>query len=172
VLLEAWPRALLGTGSLAIAAALLLRLSPPLRGAAALLPVLDLLIVNGTLNALTEPSYYELQPRMRAAVERAAPLGDYAGSATASGNSRAALASRGALRPLLFSMDRQSSDARAPMLDGLASAYDVDRTGWAPRGSTLCRGRDVPPCSSATTGSACGSRTSASCSRSSRSRTT
>jgi hypothetical protein len=138
VLLGTWPHALLATGSLAIAAALLLRLAPPLRGAAALLPVLDLLIVNGALNPLTEASYYELQPRMRAAVERALPLGEYRWFGYGVGNSPPLPWRRVERSDLwLYYMDRQALMPRAPMLDGLASAYDVDRTGWAPRGSTL-----------------------------------
>jgi hypothetical protein len=34
-------------------------------------------------------------------------------------------------------MERQSLAPRTPMLDGLEGAYDVDRTGFAPAGSTL-----------------------------------
>ena len=44
----------------------------------------------------------------------------------------------------LFYLDRQSLLPRTPALDGLESAFGVDRTGWAPPGSALSVGETTP----------------------------
>jgi len=138
VLLEEWPQYLVTTGALGLGAGLAFSLPLPWRGAAGILVVLDLLVVNGPLNPLTQAQYYELQPRMRAVVERAVAEGAYRWFSYGVGNSPPLPWGRiGPSDVWLFYMDRQSLMPRAPMLDGLESAYDIDRTGWAPRGSTL-----------------------------------
>ncbi len=44
----------------------------------------------------------------------------------------------------LYALDRQTLLARTPALDGLESAFDVDRTGFAPEGATLRVDEAVP----------------------------
>lgn len=145
VLAGEWPRHLVVSGALALGAGLAFRLSAPWRSAVAVLAALDLLAVNGALNPLASAEFYELKPAVRMPVERAASAGSYRFFSYGVANSP----------PLpwrftptsdvwLFYLDRQSLLPRTPMLDGLESAYDVDRTGWAPRGSTLSVGETSP----------------------------
>jgi hypothetical protein len=44
----------------------------------------------------------------------------------------------------LYAVDRQALLPRSPVLDGLDSAFDEDRVGWAPAGSTLDPRERVP----------------------------
>jgi hypothetical protein len=136
-----WPGAFEVTGFLSLGAGLLLGLGSPFSRGAAGLAVLDLLIVNASLNPLTEASFYDLRPQMRAAVEEASGEGLYRWFSYGVANSpglvwNAEPALRGS-DVWLYYMDRQSLLPRTHVLDRLEGAFDVDRTGWAPAGSTL-----------------------------------
>jgi len=77
---------------------------------------------------------------MRAAIERAEPLGSYAGSATESATARAAL--RRGRSDVCSTTWIAVADARTPMLDGSRATYDVDRSAWR-RAVDALRRRDV-----------------------------
>ncbi len=105
------------------------------------LVVLDLLIVNGGLNPLAPAAFYDLRPDVAALVRPAAAEGAYRwfsyGVAYTPGLRFEPILSRAASDVWLYYLDRQSLLPRTPALDGWQGAFDVDRTGWAPAGSTL-----------------------------------
>ncbi|HXB55243.1 MAG TPA: hypothetical protein VN461_10695 [Vicinamibacteria bacterium] len=136
-----WPVAFEVTGFLSLGTGLLLGLGGRWSRGAAGFAVLDLLIVNASLNPLTEASFYDLRPEMKGAVAEASAEGLYrwfsygvANSPGLAWNAQTAL--RGS-DVWLYYLDRQSLLPRTHVLDGLEGAFDVDRTGWAPQGSTL-----------------------------------
>jgi hypothetical protein len=108
---------------------------------AGVVATLDLLIVNGSLNPVVEPAFYELQPPVREMVRgiRNGPpfrIFAYGASNTPEVYWEPAVILRGSDRAL-YSADRQSLLPRTGVLDGLEGAFDVDATGYAPAGSTL-----------------------------------
>jgi hypothetical protein len=136
-----WPADFEVTGFLSLGAGLLLGLGGPWSRGAAGLAVLDLLIVNGSLNPLTEASFYNLRSEMQAAVQETSAEGLYRWFSYGVANSPGlAWNAQPALRGSdvwLYYMDRQTLAPRTHVLDGLEGAFDVDRTGCAPPGSTL-----------------------------------
>jgi hypothetical protein len=136
-----WPVAFEVTGFLSLGTGLLLGLGGSWSRGAAALAVLDLLIVNTSLNPLTEASFYDLRSDMRGAVAEASAEGLYRWFSYGVANSPGlAWNAKPALRGSdvwLYYLDRQSLLPRTHVLDGLEGAFDVDRTGWAPPGSTL-----------------------------------
>gem|GEM_PF-3174285 len=136
-----WPGAFEVTGFLSLGTGLLLGLGGPWSRGAAALAVLDLMIVNASLNPLTERSFYDLRSDMQGAVAEASAEGLYRWFSYGVANSPGlAWNAEPALRGSdvwLYYMDRQSLLPRTHVLDGLEGAFDVDRTGWAPAGSTL-----------------------------------
>lgn len=136
-----WRSAWLTTGALAVAAGLALTRGRRLARVAALIAVADLLIVNRSLNPLTEAAFYDLRPAMAAVVREARQEGQFRWFSYGVANSpglhwNPAVALTGA-DVWLYKMDRQSLLPRTHVLDGLQGIFDVDRTGWAPPGSTL-----------------------------------
>jgi hypothetical protein len=136
-----WPGAWLPAGALALAAGLALGRGggwPRLAGG---LVVLDLLIANGGVNPLAPPAFYDLRPDVAALVNPAASEGMYRwfsyGVAYTPGLRFEPILSRAPSDVWLYYLDRQSLLPRTPALDGWQGAFDVDRTGWAPAGSTL-----------------------------------
>jgi hypothetical protein len=136
-----WPLAFEVTGFLSLGTGLLLGLGGPWARGAAGLAVLDLMIVNASLNPLTEASFYDLRPEMQGAVAEASAEGLYRWFSYGVANSPGlAWNTQPALRGSdvwLYYLDRQSLLPRTHVLDRLEGAFDVDRTGWAPAGSTL-----------------------------------
>ncbi len=136
-----WPVAFEVTGFLSLGTGLLLGLGGPWSRGAAGLAVLDLLIVNASLNPLTEASFYDLRSDMQGAVAEASAEGLYRwfsyGVANSPGLAWNAQPARRGSDVWLYYLDRQSLLPRTQVLDGLEGAFDVDRTGWAPTGSTL-----------------------------------
>jgi hypothetical protein len=136
-----WHSTWLSTGALALAAGLALARGRGLARAAALAAVVDLLTVNGSLNPLTGAGFYDLRPDMAAVVREARQEGPFRWFSYGVANSpglhwNPAVALTGS-DVWLYAMDRQSLLPRAHVLDGLEGIFDVDRTGWAPPGSTL-----------------------------------
>ncbi len=138
---DLWPGAWLPAGALALATGLAISRGggwPRLAGG---LVVLDLLIANGGLNPLAPHAFYDLRPDVAALVRPAAREGMYRwfsyGVAHTPGLRFEPLLSRAPSDVWLYYLDRQSLLPRAPALDGWQGAFDVDRTGWAPSGSTL-----------------------------------
>jgi hypothetical protein len=143
----AWPARFGTTGALLLGAALVLR-SSRRRPLAGVLIGLDLLLVNGDLNTSTGPEFYRLRPEVRALVDGARAEGPYRWfSYGAAGTPELAWAPEVAHRNSdvwLYYMDRQSLTPRTHVLDGLQGAFDEDRVGWAPTGSTLAAGERLP----------------------------
>ena len=139
-----WPAAFLVTGGLAVAAALSLHW-PDARPLLAALVVCDLLAGNGFVNTFASPRFYDLRPEVKAAVEQARYEGPFRWFSYGLGDSEAARLSP-ALRGdfWLFTLDRQALFPRTHALEGLEGIFDVDRTGWAPRGASLAGGERRP----------------------------
>jgi hypothetical protein len=103
--------------------------------------LLDLLLVNGGVNRFAPASFYELRPEVEAllAPVRTAPLARLFSFGLA--YSETARLRREALGydsdVWLYYLDRQSLLPRTPVLDGLETAWEVDRDGLAPRDSAL-----------------------------------
>jgi len=136
-----WPPTWMATGSLCLAAGLLLVRGGRTVGLAGLFAVLDLLTVNATLNPLTDASFYALRPQVRALVDVAVREGTYRwfsyGAANSPGLEWRPEVARRASDVWLYYVDRQALLPRTQALEGLEGIFDVDRTGWAPQGSTL-----------------------------------
>jgi hypothetical protein len=108
---------------------------------AGLLAVLDLVRVNGELNPSAESRFYDLQPAVARAVEAARREGPYRWFSYGVAHSpplhwSAAVAARDS-DAWLFYLDRQALMPRTHVIDGLEGAFDIDRMGLAPEGSTL-----------------------------------
>ena len=136
-----WPPALVSTGALALGAGLALSAGPRLVLGAGILALLDLLWVNGALNPSTDAAFFTLRPEIREVVEPLRAEGPYRWFSYGVARSPAlrwnpAVARRDS-DVWLFYLDRQSLLPRAPVLDGLDGAFDIDRMGLAPAGSTL-----------------------------------
>lgn len=138
---QVWPAGFLVSGALATGAGLVLAFVPRWAPAAALLAGLDLLAVNSTINTTAEPAFYELRPAVRALVDRTSAAGRFrwfapgiAGSAPLRFTLSAATQDHDVW---LYYLDRQSLRPRAHVLDGLEGAFDEDRVGWSPPGSTM-----------------------------------
>jgi hypothetical protein len=136
-----WPTALLRTGALSLAAGLALlagRRVAPLAGVAL---AIDLLLIALPLNPSAEPGFYELRPEMRSVVAATASEGSYRWfSCGLAATPRPRFDPKVAARNSdywLYAMERQSLLPRAHVLDGLEGAFDEDRTGLMPAGSTL-----------------------------------
>jgi hypothetical protein len=141
VVAQLWPQAFLVCGLLSLGTVLALlggRRTAPLAG---LLAGCDLLIANASINTLAPADFYELRPAVRRLIERAHAGGRYrCFSYGAEATPGLAWSPAAALRNsdvALFTAERQSLLPRTPLLDGLEAAFDEDRVGWAPRGSTL-----------------------------------
>lgn len=135
--LRAWPAA----GVLALAAGLAVARGGRLALAAGVLAALDLLTAGSGVNPQVPPSFYEMRPEVAAAVRPLAREGPYRffsyGVAYTPGLRFEARMAGARSDAWLFYLDRQALLPRTPALDGLESAFGVDRTGWSPPGSTL-----------------------------------
>jgi hypothetical protein len=136
-----WPRELAVTGALALGVGLVLFGGGRRVAIAGLLVVLDLLRVNGGLSPSTEARFYDLLPEVEALVEPARREGPFRWFSYGVAHSPPltwdpAVAQQNS-DVWLFYLDRQSLLARTHVLDGLEGAFDVDRMGLAPAGSTL-----------------------------------
>ncbi len=142
VIAHSWPAALGLSGLLALGAGLaLLRKGVLFSGLVALLAVLDLSRVNGSLNPSAPAEFYDLRPSVRGLVDAARAEGafrwfSYGAALSGPLTWRPEVARRNA-DVWLYYLDRQSLLPRTQVLDGLEGAFDVDRMGLAPRGSTL-----------------------------------
>jgi hypothetical protein len=107
--------------------------------------LLDLVIVNGSINQSVPRAFYDLRPSVRSLVDSAGPGRWFSyGIATSPGlhwDTRVIAANSD---KVLYGLDRQSLWARAKTLDGLDGAFDEDRTAWAPPGSTLQPSENSP----------------------------
>lgn len=136
-----WPQSLLATGALgaAAAAALVLR-RPRLAFLPAACVVADLLLTNASVDASAPPDFYRLRPAMAELVGKAGaePARWYSyGVANSPGLHWAPGILARNQDVWLYYMDRQTLFARSMVVDGREGAFDEDRTGWAPPGSTL-----------------------------------
>jgi hypothetical protein len=140
VVARAWPGALLVTGSLALAVCLACMLPARWAALAAAAAGLDLLMINGNLNPAAPASFYELRPDVKSMVGIPAGEGGYrwfSYGVVTSPLHWAPWVARLNSDVVLYYLDRQTLWARTKFLDGLDGAYDEDRYGWAPPGSTL-----------------------------------
>jgi hypothetical protein len=147
VIASDWPGAFGTAGALLVGAVLALRsqATAPLAG---LLLGLDLLIANGSVTLTATPDFYELRPPLAELVARARPEGAYRwfayGAAQVPGLRWAPEVAARNADVSLYYVERQSLLPRTHVIDGLDGAFDEDRVGWAPRGSTLRAGERVP----------------------------
>jgi hypothetical protein len=141
VVTEVWPTAWLTSGALAVGAGLALGRGGRSAFLAGALVALDLLVVNVSTNPLAPGAFYDLRADVAALVEPAAEKGRYRwfsyGVAHTPGLAFEPEVARAESDVWLYYLDRQSLLPRAPALDGLEGAYDVDRTGWSPPGATF-----------------------------------
>jgi hypothetical protein len=149
VIATLWPVELALTGALALGAGLALaRGGTRLSALAVALAVLDLARVNGTLNPAAPPAFYDLRPAVARAVDATRAAGrfrwfSYGLALSGPLHWRPEIAARNA-DVWLYYLDRQSLLPRTQVLEGLEGAFDVDRMGAAPRGSTLDPGEARP----------------------------
>ncbi len=141
VIATRWPQDLAVTGLVALAAGLALARGGRLAFVAGLLALLDLVRVNGELNPSAEAAFYDLRPAVARAVEAARREGAFRWFSYGVAHSpplhwSPAVAARNS-DVWLFYLDRQALMPRTQVLDGLEGAFDIDRMGLAPRGSTL-----------------------------------
>ena len=145
---EAWPPAFLVSGLLALAVGLALAFVPRLAPVAAVLAGLDLLIVNGGINPAADGRFHALRPEVRGLVESAttpAPFRWFSYGIAGSQPLRFRLSAAGHDSDVwLYYLDRQTLLPRTHVLDGLEGAFDEDRVGWAPPGSTLAAAERRP----------------------------
>jgi hypothetical protein len=146
-----WPSAWLPTAALTVLVGIVLARGGRWACVAGPLVVLDLLLVNGGLNPLAPSSFYDLRADTRQLVERAGagqgPAGPrwYSyGVANTPGLRFEPVMRQAPSDVWLYYLDRQSLLPLSPALDGLPGAFDIDRTGWAPAGSTLPVGEATP----------------------------
>jgi len=136
-----WATTWLPAGALAVGAGLALAGGRALRPAAGILAVLDLIAANGAVNVLAPAHFYDLREDVASLVKPASEKGrfrwySYGVAHTPGLRFEPTMASAGS-DVWLFYLDRQTLLSHTPALDGLASAFDLDRTGWSPPGSTL-----------------------------------
>ena len=107
--------------------------------AAAALVALDLLIVNGPVNRLTQASFYDLRPEVADLVRPAAAEGRFRwfsyGVARTPGLRFEPLMSRARSDVWLYYLDRQALLPRTPALDGLEKGIDRGLGDRGPRES-------------------------------------
>jgi hypothetical protein len=136
-----WPGELAVTGALALGVGLVLVGGGRRVAIAGLLVILDLLRVNGGLCPSTEAKFYDLLPQVEALVEPARREGPFRWFSFGVAHSPPLTWDPAVVQQnsdlWLFYLDRQSLLARTHVLDGLEGAFDVDRMGLAPEGSTL-----------------------------------
>jgi hypothetical protein len=146
---EVWPGRFLLSGLLALAAALALARGARLVPFVPAVLAFDLLIVNGGLNTTANRDFYELRAPMKSLVQSAQREGLYRwfsyGVANATGLTWAPEILRRNADVWLYYLDRQALLPRTNVLDGLEGAFDIDRTGLAPRGSVLGVEEASPP---------------------------
>ena len=141
VIATRWPLDLAVTGLVALGAGLALTRGGRLVALAGLLALLDLVRVNGELNPSAEGAFYDLQPAVARAVDAARREGPFRWFSYGVAHSpplhwSTAVAARNS-DAWLFYLDRQALMPRTHVLDGLEGAFDIDRMGLAPEGSTL-----------------------------------
>lgn len=141
VIRGAWPGAVLRAAALALLGGLALWRGGRMAALAALAAVADLAVAGAPLDPTTTPDFYTLRAPLRAVVEAARAEGPYRwfsyGAALNTRLSwRSDLVARNRDLPL-FGIEVQSLVPRAQELIGLEGAFDEDRTGFAPRGSTF-----------------------------------
>jgi hypothetical protein len=144
---SSWPQAL-GVAGLLWAGAMFVRRWERLAPLAAPLLALDLLIVNGTVNPVAPPEFYTLRPQVRAMIDRVRGEGDHRwfgyGVVGSPGLTWAPEILRRNTDVWAYYLDRQALLPRTQVLDGLDGAFDEDRVGWAPLGSTLSADERTP----------------------------
>jgi len=148
VMAARWPFELAATGAVALGAGLALGRGGRLAVLAGLLALLDLLRVNGELNPSAEATFYDLRLPVARAVATARAEGLYRWFSYGVAHSpplhwSLAVAARNS-DVWLFYLDRQALMPRTQVLDGLEGAFDIDRMGLAPLGSTLAVGEASP----------------------------
>ena len=144
----AWPDAWLASGVLALAGGLALARGGRVVRLAAVAAVVDLLTVNATVCPLAPASFYELRPEL-ASLFRPLHGADRGrvysyGVAQTPGLRFEPVMARARSDVWLYYLDRQTLLPTTPTLDGLDSAFDLDRVGWAPPGSTFTAAEAVP----------------------------
>ncbi len=141
VIATRWPVELALTGATALGAALALMRGGRVVVLAGLLAVLDLFRVNGDLNPSATTSFYSLRPSVQQAVASTRASGRYRWFSYGGGSGSSLIwhpeITRANSDVWLYYLDRQALAPRTQVLDGLEGAYDIDRMGLAPEGSTL-----------------------------------
>lgn len=143
-----WPAAVFTSGALALGVALVLWGTPQRAPLAAVLVAFDLAGVTAYVNTTVPADFYRLRSEVAALVEPAAALGRYRWFSYSAAESRGGLrwnpsiAARNSDVPL-FAVERQALLPRTNVLDGVEAAFDEDRVGWAPEGSTIPAGERV-----------------------------
>jgi hypothetical protein len=147
VIATAWPAAFGTAGALLLGVVLALRSArwAPLAG---VLVGLDLLLANGQVNRFAPASFFELRPAIAgllepARSESAGRIFSYGVVGTPGLRFSPEMARRNS-DVWLYYLERQTLLPRTQVLDGLDGAFDEDRVGWAPVGSTLAAGERVP----------------------------
>jgi hypothetical protein len=148
VIAQVWPREFLVAGALALAAGLALLRGRQLVPLAAVLVALDLAIVNESINTSAPATFYDLRSDIAAPVDAARSKGRYRWFSYGVAHSPSLSYSLDLFRQnsdvWLFYLDRQTLLPRAPTLDGLESAFGLDRVGLSPPGSTLTVAETTP----------------------------
>jgi hypothetical protein len=142
-----WPAAFGTAGGLLLGVILALRSArwAPLAG---VLVAFDLLLANGQVNRFADASFFDLRPAIAELIEPAridgtGRLFSYGVLGTPGLRFSPEMARRNS-DVWLYYLDRQTLLPRTQVLDGLDGAFDEDRVGWAPAGSTLDAGERVP----------------------------
>jgi hypothetical protein len=148
VIRAAWPAAFLLSGVLALAVGAAATHGGRIAAAAGVVVVLDLLAVNGDVNRFAPAVFYELRPEVRALlapVFRGEPARVFGyGIGNTPGLPVAPSLLRENADVWLYYLDRQVLWGRAAVLDGLETAFDEDRTAWAPPGASLSAAESRP----------------------------
>jgi hypothetical protein len=148
VVSRVWPLELALTGLAAVAGGLAVSAGGRSAVLAGVVAVLDLLRVNGGLNPTAPADFYDLRPAMRAVVASADAVGRHRwfsfGAAYARGLGWRPEVARTGSDVWLYAVDRQALMPRTHVIDGLEGAFDVDRMGLAPDGSTIGVGEADP----------------------------
>ena len=141
VIANAWPHDFLVTGVLALGAGLALSAGRRLVPLAAVLAVLDLAIVNESINTSAPADFYKLRTEIASQIAETQREGSFRwfsyGVAYSPGLSFSSDLLRRNSDVWLFYLDRQTLLARTQALDGFESALGLDRVGWSPPGTTL-----------------------------------
>jgi hypothetical protein len=136
VMSQVWPRDLLLTGSICLAAALALRMKS-WRGALVTgLVVLDLMSVNLVLNRTAPPDFYALEPSVRALADRAAAAGAFRWFSFGPEPDTLSQGRLPSLDVRFYSVARQMMLGSSSAIDGFESAMEVEES-FAPANSTI-----------------------------------